>query len=119
VHEGPQRISRLSTQELLSGMILSNEPGYYRPGAFGIRIENLIYVRDAEAIEGGDMPMFGFETLTFCPIDRSLVIPELLTHDELHWFNDYHERTREALMPLIHDGDVKAWLENATLPLES
>ncbi|WP_028746268.1 aminopeptidase P family protein [Rhizobium mesoamericanum] len=118
VHEGPQRIARLSTQELLPGMILSNEPGYYRPGAFGIRIENLIYVREAEVIEGGDMPMLGFETLTFCPIDRSLVIPELLTHDELHWFNSYHERTREALMPLIHDHDVKAWLENATLPLE-
>jgi Xaa-Pro aminopeptidase len=118
VHEGPQRISRLSTQELLAGMILSNEPGYYRPGSFGIRIENLIYVRDAEEIEGGDMPMLGFETLTFCPIDRSLVIPELLTHDELHWFNDYHVRTREALMPLIHDRDVRAWLENATLPLE-
>ncbi len=118
VHEGPQRISRLSTQELLPGMILSNEPGYYRPGAFGIRIENLVYVRDAEAVEGGDQPMLGFETLTFCPIDRSLVIPELLTHDELHWFNDYHARTREALMPLIHDRDIKAWLENATLPLE-
>ncbi|CCM77010.1 aminopeptidase P family protein [Rhizobium mesoamericanum] len=118
VHEGPQRIARLSTQELLPGMILSNEPGYYRPGAFGIRIENLIYVREAEAIEGGDMPMLGFETLTFCPIDRNLVIAELLTHDELHWFNSYHERTREALMPLIHDHDVKAWLENATLPLE-
>ncbi|MBW8788734.1 MAG: aminopeptidase P family N-terminal domain-containing protein [Rhizobium leguminosarum] len=118
VHEGPQRISRLSTQELLPGMILSNEPGYYRPGSFGIRIENLIYVRGAEEIEGGDAPMLGFETLTFCPIDRSLVIPELLTHDELHWFNDYHRRTCEALMPLIHDHDVRAWLENATLPLE-
>lgn len=118
VHEGPQRISRLSMQELLPGMILSNEPGYYRPGKFGIRIENLVYVRDAEAIEGGDIPMLGFETLTFCPIDRSLVIPELLTHEELHWFNDYHLRTREALMPLIHDHDVRAWLENATLPLE-
>jgi Xaa-Pro aminopeptidase len=118
VHEGPQRISRLSTQELLPGMILSNEPGYYRPGHFGIRIENLIYVREAEAVDGGDMPMLGFETLTFCPIDRSIVIPELLTHDELHWFNEYHRQTREALMPLIHDHDVKAWLENATLPLE-
>lgn len=118
VHEGPQRISRLSTQELLPGMILSNEPGYYRPGSFGIRIENLIYVREAEEVEGGDMPMLGFETLTFCPIDRSLVIPELLTHDELHWFNDYHQRTREALMPLIRDHDIRAWLENATLPLD-
>ncbi|MET0222454.1 MAG: M24B family metallopeptidase, partial [Tardiphaga sp.] len=118
VHEGPQRISRMSTQELLPGMILSNEPGYYRPGAFGIRIENLIYVREPEMVEGGDTPMLSFETLTFCPIDRNLVIAELLTHDELHWFNDYHVRTREALMPLIHDHDVKAWLENATLPLE-
>src|SRR5262249_50196806 len=67
VHEGPQRISRLSTQELLPGMILSNEPGYYRPGGFGIRIENLIYVREAEAIEGGDAAMLAFETLTYCP----------------------------------------------------
>jgi Xaa-Pro aminopeptidase len=117
VHEGPQRIARLATQELLPGMILSNEPGYYRPGSFGIRIENLIYVHDAEEIEGGDMPMLGFETLTYCPIDRSLVVPELLTHEELHWLNDYHARTREALMPLIHDHDIRAWLENATLPL--
>jgi Xaa-Pro aminopeptidase len=117
VHEGPQRIARLATQELLPGMILSNEPGYYRPGSFGIRIENLIYVRDAEEIEGGDMAMLSFETLTYCPIDRSLVIPELLTHEELHWLNDYHARTREALMPLIHNHDIQAWLENATLPL--
>jgi Xaa-Pro aminopeptidase len=117
VHEGPQRIARLSTQELLPGMILSNEPGYYRPGHFGIRIENLIYIRDPEEIDGGDMPMMGFETLTYCPIDRSLVIPELLTHEELHWLNDYHVRTREALMPLIHDADIRAWLENATLEL--
>ncbi len=117
VHEGPQRIARLAVQELLPGMILSNEPGYYRPGHFGIRIENLIYIRDPEEIEGGDMPMLGFETLTFCPIDRSLVLVELLTHEELHWLNEYHARTREALMPLIHDHDVRAWLENATLEL--
>lgn len=117
VHEGPQRISRLSTQEFLPGMILSNEPGYYRPGSFGIRIENLVYIREAEEIEGGDLPMYGFETLTYCPIDRSLVVTGLLTHEELNWLNDYHDRTREALMPLIHDHDVRAWLENATLPL--
>ena len=117
VHEGPQRISRMSIQELLPGMILSNEPGYYRPGSFGIRIENLIYVRDAEPIDGGDIDMLGFETLTFCPIDHSLIVAELLTHDELHWLNAYHERTREALMPLIHDGEVRSWLENATRPL--
>ncbi len=72
VHEGPQRISRLSTQELLPGMILSNEPGYYRPGTFGIRIENLIYVpRGGGRSTAATMPMLGFETLTFCPIDRT------------------------------------------------
>ena len=79
VHEGPQRISRLSTQELLAGMILSNEPGYYRPGAFGIRIENLVHVLPAAAVAGGDIDMLGFETLTFCPIDRRLVVTSLLT----------------------------------------
>jgi Xaa-Pro aminopeptidase len=78
VHEGPQRISRMSTQELLPGMILSNEPGYYRPGAFGIRIENLIYVREPEWSRAAIRRCCSFETLTFCPIDRNLVIPELL-----------------------------------------
>ena len=75
VHEGPQRIARLSTQELLAGMILSNEPGYYRPGAFGIRIENLIVVQPATMVDGGDLPMLGFDTITYCPIDRRLVLP--------------------------------------------
>ena len=117
VHEGPQRISRLATQELLPGMILSNEPGYYRPGAFGIRIENLIYVREPEDIEGGDQPMRGFETLTFCPIDQRLIITELLTRDEVLWLNDYHAKTREMLMPLLHDQPVRDWLEVATEPL--
>lgn len=114
VHEGPQRISRVSQQELLPGMILSNEPGYYRPGAFGIRIENLIYVREAEPIEGGDQPMLSFETLTWCPIDRRLVIVSLLTEDERGWLNDYHAKTREKLMPLISDESVKQWLVAAT-----
>ncbi|NKN36235.1 aminopeptidase P family protein [Agrobacterium sp. a22-2] len=116
VHEGPQRISRLSTQELLPGMILSNEPGYYRPGAFGIRIENLVYVREAEAVEGGDMPMLGFETLTFVPIDKYLVVTEMLTREELHWLDGYHQRTRDELMPLIHDPKIRGWLELATEP---
>jgi len=114
VHEGPQRISRVSQQELLPGMILSNEPGYYRPGAFGIRIENLIYVREAEAIEGGDQPMLSFETLTWCPIDRRLIVVPLLTEDERTWLNDYHTETREKLMPLISDESVKQWLVAAT-----
>ncbi|WP_296014031.1 aminopeptidase P family protein [uncultured Agrobacterium sp.] len=114
VHEGPQRISRVSQQELLPGMILSNEPGYYRPGAFGIRIENLIYVGEAQSIEGGDQPMLSFETLTWCPIDRRLIVVSSLTEDERNWLNDYHAKTREKLLPLISDESVKQWLTAAT-----
>ncbi|SIQ54948.1 Xaa-Pro aminopeptidase [Rhizobium sp. RU35A] len=117
VHEGPQRISRVSTQELLPGMILSNEPGYYRPGAFGIRIENLIYVRELEPIEGGDLPMMGFETLTWCPIDRRLILTALLTAEERAWIDSYHATVREKLAPLIAEPDVRDWLERATAPL--
>ncbi|CCF19851.1 Aminopeptidase P [Pseudorhizobium banfieldiae] len=117
VHEGPQRIARLSTQELLPGMILSNEPGYYRPGHYGIRIENLIYVKEATDIEGGDIPMLSFETLTWCPIDRRLVLPELLTAEERDWLNGYHAATREKLMPLIEDDKVQQWLVQATEPV--
>ncbi len=118
VHEGPQRISRLSTQELLPGMILSNEPGYYRPGAFGIRIENLVYVRELEPVEGGDMPMMSFETLTYVPIDKYLVVTDLLTDEELRWLDDYHAKTREELMPLVHDAKARAWLERVTEPFQ-
>ncbi|WP_284758988.1 aminopeptidase P family protein [Agrobacterium sp. fls2-241-TYG-188a] len=114
VHEGPQRISRVSQQEILPGMILSNEPGYYRPGEFGIRIENLIYVREAEVIDGGDQPMLSFETLTWCPIDRRLIVVSLLTDEELQWLNAYHATVREKLMPLISDADVQRWLTAAT-----
>jgi Xaa-Pro aminopeptidase len=117
VHEGPQRISRMSTQELLPGMILSNEPGYYRPGAFGIRIENLIFVKDAQPVEGGDMPVLSFETLTWCPIDRRLVVVSLMTPEELQWLNDYHAEVRDKLMPLIDKDAVKAWLAAATAPI--
>ncbi|RYE66754.1 MAG: M24 family metallopeptidase, partial [Rhizobiaceae bacterium] len=117
VHEGPQRISRMSTQELLPGMILSNEPGYYRPGAFGIRIENLIFVNDAAPVEGGDMPVLSFETLTWCPIDRRLVVASLMTSEELQWLNDYHAEVREKLMPLIDKDSVKTWLTAATAPI--
>jgi Xaa-Pro aminopeptidase len=117
VHEGPQRISRLATQELMPGMILSNEPGYYRPDEFGIRIENLIFVREAEEIEGGDMPMRAFETLTFCPIDRRLVVASLLTVEELDWLNAYHAAVRQKIMPLLTDAAIQAWLEEATAPI--
>ncbi|MEK1933466.1 MAG: aminopeptidase P family protein [Pararhizobium sp.] len=117
VHEGPQRISRASMQELLPGMILSNEPGYYRPGAFGIRIENLVHVLEASPIEGGDLPMLGFETLTFCPIDRRLVVTGLLTDEELDWLNAYHAETQDTLSPLISDEKALEWLKTATATL--
>jgi Xaa-Pro aminopeptidase len=117
VHEGPQRIARLATQELLPGMILSNEPGYYRPGAFGIRIENLVVVREATDIEGGDQSMLGFDTLTYCPIDRRLILPPLLTDEELTWLNTYHAETREKLMPLLTDDEARTWLKAATEPV--
>jgi len=117
VHEGPQRISRLSTQELLPGMILSNEPGYYRPGSFGIRIENLVHTLPAAPVEGGDIDMLGFGTLTFCPIDRRLVVPALMTDEELAWLNAYHAETREKIAPLLSDDATKAWLEKATAPI--
>ncbi len=117
VHEGPQRISRAAMQELLPGMILSNEPGYYRPGAFGIRIENLIVVEEASDIGGGDKPMLGFETITWCPIDRRLILTDLLTREELDWLNAYHATTRDKLLPLIEDEKARAWLQRATAAL--
>lgn len=117
VHESPQRFSRAGMVKLEPGMIISNEPGYYRPEAFGIRIENLLLVREASAIDGGDMPMLGFETLTWCPVDTRLILPQLLTKDEVQWLNDYHTKTRERLMPLISDEGERSWLENVTRPL--
>ena len=116
VHEGPQSISKRGTQELLPGMILSNEPGYYRAGEFGIRIENLVLVREAMEVDGGDAPMMGFETLTLAPIDQRLIDPLLMTDDELHWLNAYHGWVRRELEPIVSD-DVKAWLRRATEPM--
>ena len=83
VHEGPQRIAKTGTEKLLAGMILSNEPGYYKEGAYGIRIENLILVTPADPIDGGDIAMHGFETLTLAPIDRRLIDPACSRDDEL------------------------------------
>lgn len=117
VHEGPQSISRRGEQALLPGMIVSNEPGYYRDGAFGIRIENLIYVTQPEEIEGGDRPMLGFETLTLCPIDRRLIVKDLMTEDEIAWLDAYHARVRDEITPLLTDQSDKAWLEAATAAL--
>ena len=115
VHEGPQRISKApNAQPLLPGMIVSNEPGYYKTGAYGIRIENLVAVQPAE--EGGERDMLCFETLTLAPIDRNLVMRELLQTDELAWLNAYHARVREVIGPQV-DTATRAWLEQATAPV--
>jgi Xaa-Pro aminopeptidase len=112
VHEGPQRISKLGGVALEPGMILSNEPGYYREGAFGIRIENLVAV-ETRAIPGGERDMFGFETLTLVPIDVRLIEPKLLAPEEKAWLNAYHARVRAALSPHL-DKAERAWLKKAT-----
>ena len=114
VHEGPQRISRLSEVPLQPGMILSNEPGYYRTGAFGIRIENLVVVTPAEAEEGRDL--MGFETLTLAPIDRRLIDAAALARDERDWLDAYHARVAAEIGPLLTAADAE-WLESATRPL--
>jgi Xaa-Pro aminopeptidase len=116
VHEGPQRISRMGAHELHAGMIVSNEPGYYLEGAYGIRLENLIVVTPAEAIEGGDKEMQGFETLTLVPFDRSLVETTLLEGWEREWLDAYHARVGETIGPHL-DGEERRWLETATAPL--
>ncbi|MBZ9856633.1 aminopeptidase P family protein [Mesorhizobium sp. CA13] len=116
VHEGPQRIARTGTEKLLEGMMLSNEPGYYKEGSYGIRIENLILVTPAAQIDGGDIAMHGFETLTLAPIDVRLVRSDLLTRDELHWLDTYHARVLAEIGPML-DGETLAWLEKATAPL--
>jgi Xaa-Pro aminopeptidase len=112
VHEGPQRIAKTGTTPLEIGMMLSNEPGFYKPGAYGIRIENLILV-EPRTIPGGDREMMGFETLTFTPIDLRLVEPSIMTADEIAWLNDYHAKVREKIGPHL-DAETRAWLENAT-----
>lgn len=117
VHEGPQSISRRGSQELLPGMIVSNEPGYYRDGAFGIRIENLVTVHEPRNIDGGDTPMLGFQTLTLCPIDNRLVLKDLLDPAERDWLNVYHARVRDDLTPLLADDPALEWLVAATEPL--
>ncbi len=113
VHEGPQRISKAGNAVALQpGMILSNEPGYYKPGAYGIRIENLVAVTEV-AIAGAERPMLGFETLTLAPLDLALVERSLLDENELAWLNAYHARVRQELTPLV-DTATAAWLAQAT-----
>lgn len=118
VHEGPQRLSRLSTVPLEPGMILSNEPGYYREGAFGIRVENLIVVENAPELPGGDAEraMLQWRTLTFAPINRRLIVADMLTSAERDWLDAYHAQVREKLAPRVSEA-ARAWLEAATAPL--
>ncbi|HYM03716.1 MAG TPA: aminopeptidase family protein P, partial [Stellaceae bacterium] len=117
VHEGPQRISKVANnQPLLPGMIVSDEPGYYKAGAYGIRIENLVVVVPLDAGDVGERPLFGFETLTLAPIDRTLVEPTLLERAEIAWLDAYHARVRDVLTPLVDPATVR-WLAQATRPL--
>jgi Xaa-Pro aminopeptidase len=114
VHEGPQRISKApNSQALLPGMIVSNEPGYYKTGAYGIRIENLVLVQSVE--DAAEREMLGFETLTLAPIDRNLIETSLLDEEEIAWLDAYHARVRETLTPLV-DIETAHWLANATRP---
>lgn len=121
VHEGPQRIAKASGgqagtgQELMPGMILSNEPGYYKTGEYGIRIENLVLVERRE-IEGAEGEFYGFETLTFAPIDRALVDVALLSGEEREWLNAYHASVRAVLAPQL-GGEDREWLVRACAPL--
>jgi Xaa-Pro aminopeptidase len=116
VHERPARISKLGSAPLKRGMILSNEPGYYRAGAYGIRIENLILVTEAVALPDAEKPLNAFATLTLVPIDSRLVEPSMLTANERAWFDTYHARVRETIAPLV-DTATRAWLLAATIPL--
>ncbi|MFP7570365.1 aminopeptidase P family protein [Marivita sp. S2033] len=117
VHEGPQRLARTGTVPLAPGMILSNEPGFYKPGAFGIRIENLLVVQEAPALPDQTVPdMLCFETLTFAPIDTSLVDTELLTRVERDWLNAYHADVQSRIGPLV-DRDVASWLTRVCAPI--
>ncbi|MGI9480045.1 MAG: M24 family metallopeptidase [Hyphomicrobiaceae bacterium] len=116
VHEGPQSISKRGDVALQPGMIISNEPGYYREGAYGIRIENLILVEPAKRLKGGDRDMLSFETLTFAPIDRRLIETELLSDEECAWLNAYHAQVFEIVSGKL-DADDRTWLRDATRPL--
>ena len=122
VHEGPQRLSKTATSAVLRpGMIVSNEPGFYADGAYGIRIENLLVVRAATDLPAGARPSLEFETLSFAPIDRGLIDRALLTTDEIAWLNAYHARVRETVMPQLDpaaDAAAIPWLDAVTAPLD-
>ncbi|AXI46026.1 X-Pro aminopeptidase [Sulfitobacter sp. SK012] len=118
VHEGPQRLSKVSHVPLAPGMILSNEPGYYREGAFGIRIENLLVVQKAADLPGGDVhrEMLDWRTLAYAPIDRRLILPDLLNTSARSWLNAYHAQVAEKIGPRLSQ-PAKLWLDAATAPI--
>ncbi|MEM1152183.1 MAG: aminopeptidase P family protein [Pseudomonadota bacterium] len=117
VHEGPQRIAKAwNSVALMPGMIVSNEPGYYREGAYGIRIENLQYVTEKTEIPGGDRPMLGFENLTWAPLARALIDLELVSDAEHAWIDAYHSEVKARIAPQV-EGEVAAWLDAACAPL--
>jgi Xaa-Pro aminopeptidase len=121
VHEGPQRIAPVTSSQsggdepLAAGMIISNEPGYYKTGEYGIRIENLVLVVDVH-IDGEEKEMLGFETLTFAPIDRRLVVKAMLSPEELAWLNAYHRQVLEKIGPSLTGSD-RTWLDEACAPI--
>jgi Xaa-Pro aminopeptidase len=116
VHEGPARLSKLGTVALKRGMILSNEPGYYKTDQYGIRVESLVLVVEAPAVASAEKPINAFETLTLAPIDRRLIKTNLLTEEERQWLDAYHARVLASLSPLL-DPPTRAWLEAATAPI--
>jgi Xaa-Pro aminopeptidase len=116
VHEGPQGISRRNRVPLKPGMVVSNEPGYYKAGAYGIRIENLQVVNEVVGQAGGERKMLGFETLTLVPIDRNVIDIGMLTDEECAWLNNYHARVRESLRPMLDETSAR-WLDKATKPV--
>ena len=117
VHEGPQRIAKVgASAPLAPGMIVSNEPGYYKAGAYGIRIENLVIVTERDGPDGADRPLLGFETITLAPIDRALIEPALMTAHEIAWLDRYHAEVLAKLAPELDEATI-AWLEAACAPL--
>ena len=119
VHEGPVQIRKNYREDTVLpmrvGQVITDEPGIYVQGKFGVRIENCLLCVPAQETEFGSF--LKFEPLTICPYDRKLIVSEMLTRDELQWLNDYHDFVREVLLPLLSDEAEKAWLTNATRPI--
>jgi Xaa-Pro aminopeptidase len=109
VHEGPQGISKNNHTPLKAGMVLSNEPGYYKVGEYGIRLENMLIVQPSKVAKN----FFEFNTITLVPFDKRLIAKDLLNNDEIIWLNQYHKHIFNSIVPLISDAGFCTWLENA------